>query len=79
MNVLNRVGYDPRVPVQLDDAGLRLAVPRPPRDPAAVCDYLAWLGYTEDGGAFMHSEMAQILDHPDDFFGQPYAPGPSAA
>lgn len=64
MNLLNTLGYNPFDPNS--GSGYR----RPPRDPAAVCDYFAALGYIEDEGAFSHREMREMLDHPSRFFAQ---------
>ena len=73
MNILNKVGYDPRNDILLNPEGTQRAHPRPPRDPAAICDYFAWLGYIEDEGAFAHREMAALLDDPDTFFSKSHA------
>lgn len=73
MNILNKVGYNPFADILLNAEGTLRAHPRPPRDPAAVCDYFAMLGYIEDEGAFSHREMADLITNPDSFFSKSHA------
>lgn len=62
MDILNKRGYDPID--DYSDSGYR----RPPRDAACVGDYLAALMGIEDGGKFLHEEIEEMLEYPNDFF-----------
>jgi hypothetical protein len=62
MHLTNKKTYDPFD----DDSGSGFR--RPPNDPACVCDYFTALAMIEDDGAFMHAEMAVMLQSPKEFF-----------